>query len=254
MTSEERGRRAVENITPQKQTPERDGNESDDTELEEDEAEGHHEEDDSSQNNHQQGNSSETQMRETPQHRWNILRERAQMHDDMAKAYADDVVHQCSTLDESYYHFEVDNEEAENDRQYRNGTQIVTKNARKSRRNKKHERKADENGAEISSSGNQTEIGNGKTENGAEVKVTRVDSNVSGAGMTPPERSSTGLKSLTSKILPDNQRAPDSGSPSVEEISDEDLHWPILRVNQLWVWVIDRGKKPSSLDQVMSDG
>jgi hypothetical protein len=107
MTSEERGRRAVENITPQKQTPERDGNESDDTELEEDEAEGHHEEDDSSQNNHQQGNSSETQMRETPQHRWNILRERAQMHDDMAKAYADDVVHQCSTLDESYYHFEV---------------------------------------------------------------------------------------------------------------------------------------------------
>jgi hypothetical protein len=106
----------------------------------------------------------------------------------------------------------------------------------------------------MKSSGNQTEIGNGKTENGAEVKVTRVDSNVSGAGMTPPERSSTGLKSLRSKILPDNQRAPDSGSPSVEEISDEDLHWPILRVNQLWVWVIDRGKKPSSLDQVMSDG
>lgn len=247
MNSEERSKLAIEHAIPQKPTPDKDGNESDDTELEEDEAksEGHHEEDDSSEHQHQQGTVSETPIRETPRHKWNILRDRAKLHDDMEKAYGDDVVHKCSTLDESYYHFEVDNDEAENDRQYRNGTQIVTKNARKSRRSKKQGNGVDENG--IKPPGNRTEMRNGKGENGAEVKVTRVDSDVSRAGMTLPGRTFTGLKSLEDKAIPDTQRAPNSGSHGVEEVSDEDLHWPILRVNQLWVWVIDRGKRPASL-------
>lgn len=250
-TSRKKGKLVIEDTLQQEQTANKDGNESDDTELDsEDEVrfEGHHEELDGSKNEHQQVDVLETPIQETLQHRWNILQDNAKKHDDMAKAYPDDVVHRCSTLDESYYHFEIGNDEAENDRQYRNRTQIVTKNARKSRINKKQESNAGENGTEISSSGNQTETGDGKGANGVKSR-----DNVSRIGMAPTEITSIGLESQTDKTRLDNQLARNSGSHGVDKISDEDLHWPVLRVNQLWVWVIDRSKKSASLGRNLSD-
>ena len=58
------------------------------------------------------------------------LRERWKKYEKLMKTYEHSVIHGSATLDESYYHFAPDDDDAQKDRKCRNGTQVVTKLAK----------------------------------------------------------------------------------------------------------------------------
>lgn len=91
------------------------------------------------------------------------LKERVKLHSALREAYPDDAVHHCSTLDESYYHFDVNNEEAEKIQKHRNKTQVVT-------------------------------------------------------------------------------RAAENAGQAALQDKNEDSYWPLLRVNQLWIWAVGESR------------
>lgn len=161
----------------------------------------------------QQENEIGKAKRKTRQQKWRKLKEKNDAHEALREAYSKDVVHRCPTLDESYYHFEADNEEAEKDRQYRNRTQIVTKSAKKAVREK---RQREEGGEE--------EPKEGGSKDGKNLK----------------DKMRQGLRSRAERWTPTNAPRPGKGEKDekVTQDPDKDPYWPILSVDQLWVWAV----------------
>lgn len=146
--------------------------------------------------------------------RWKSLRDKAERHKKLRTKYEKDVFHRCSTLDESYYHFKIGNSAAEKDRNHRNRTQIVAESERRQKR-EEAEAKRGGKGSESRGTGRKT-----------------VPEGVMQHGWT--ERARAWLRS--------NRRTKDSqeGKDPTYDL-DGEQHWPVLRVNQLWVWVIGKG-------------
>lgn len=90
----------------------------------------------------------------------------------LIKAYKGSVIHSSATLDEVYYHFDLNDTEAQKDRKERNRSQVVTR-----------------------------------------------------------------------QLVPTKEKSRLPGEPRAEP-------WPLLRVNQIWIWTIDNSKYASVLSYI----
>jgi hypothetical protein len=116
----------------------------------------------------------------------------------LKRAYKHPIIHEPATLDESYYHFEED-AESKNDKDIRNRNQIISKDWR--RRHK-------------------------------ELSISETDTSPEVNDAEPNHTADTGVKTIGQENMDARQNP--TNQADIKNLET----WPVLQVNQIWIWTV----------------